>query len=76
MVFSRHPLPPSRGLSIHSVTSEDFDSSLNASQLRQSLRGEAVLEEDQSTSSDSDSSTESSSEEEESGLEEQGQPQS
>ena len=76
MVFSRHPLPPSRGLSIHSVTSDDFDSSLNASQLRQSLRGEAVLEEDQSTSSDSDSSTESSSEEEESGLEEQGQPQS
>lgn len=67
MVFSRHPPPPSRGLSIHSVTSDDFDSSLNASQLRQSLRREAVLEESQSTSSDSDSSTESSSEEEESG---------
>ena len=75
MVFPRHPPPPSRGLSIHSVTSDDFDSSLNASQLRQSLRGEAVLEEGQSSSSDSDSSTESSSEEE-SAPEAQGRPHS
>ena len=75
MVFSRHPPPPSRGLSIHSVTSDDFASSLNASQLRQSLRGEAVLEEGQSSSSDSDSSTESSSEEE-SAPEAQGRPHS
>ena len=66
MVFSRQ-LPLSRGLSIHSVTSEDFESSLNASQLRQSLRGEAVLEEGRSATSDSDSSTESSSEEESEG---------
>ena len=62
MIFKR--APPSRGqLSIHSVTSEELDLSLNASQLGKSLREQVVLEEDQSTS-DSDSSTESTASEE------------
>ena len=62
MFFKR--APPSRGQpSIHSVTSEDLDLSLNASQLGKSLREQVVLEEDQSTS-DSDSSTESTASEE------------